>query len=77
MKASEARNKSELIKNESTKREYQKIMQSVDQAVSKGEFSTWIYDPIGEYTKQVLISDGYTLTDESNYRNEYLIKLNW
>lgn len=77
MKASEARNKSELIKNESTRHEYQKIMQSVEQVVAKGEFSTWIYDPIGEYTKQVLINDGYTLSEESNFRNEYLIKISW
>ena len=77
MKATEARNLSSNMLIGKNSKEYKKVIGRVKNEALLGNFYAWVYDPIPEEVKNILIEDGYIFSEESNYRNEYLIKVSW
>ena len=58
-------------------KEYKAVIARVKKEALLGKNFSWIYNPIPEDVIKILQSDGYSFSEESNYRNEYLIKISW
>lgn len=75
MKAVEARIKAQVANEKDSN--YRYAIKRVNEEAQKGHFFAWLYEPIKEEAKKILVGDGFEFSEESNFRNEYLIKISW
>lgn len=76
MKASEAREKTKAVNNNSENGQLSEVLEAINKAIQKGEYSTWYYRPLLSDVKARLRQWGYKV-DEQQDRNDTLVKIDW
>lgn len=74
--ALEARQRALSIFNEKNQNQLQKVMQSINTAITKGEFKCFYYDSLLPSVENHLKSEGYHVKSDFG-RNEYTITISW
>lgn len=77
MKAQEANNLSKNKLEGKNSKEYKRVISRVKNEALLGNLFAWIYQKIPSDVENILKEDGYKFSEESNFRNEYLIKISW
>lgn len=77
MDAKEAREKAKQYNISISNNQYTEIKGEIDLAVSAGKYNMYYYTPIKTDVKKTLVNEGYVLSNETNYRNEYTIQISW
>lgn len=76
MNAKQARNLASKI-NVGSGSQYSQIIKLIKEAVSKGEYSIFIYASVDEDSRKKLKKDGYNVGQTASDRNELITKINW